>query len=164
MEQNQGGEAVSDTPRTDNLLTAILDAHGFVHKHNCPPQWVMFARELERELNAANDRIKSLIEERDRANRLADWKWNLRGEFESLLGTDNIEDGIKAVKEMLYQIKLLEEASNIRLSLITKLEGEIDELNHRIKRLEDAGDLMVQHFYTDEPRSEMWEKAKEAKP
>jgi hypothetical protein len=24
--------------------------------------------------------------------------------------------------------------------------------------------LMVQHFYTDEPRSEMWEKAKEAKP
>jgi hypothetical protein len=33
-----------------------------------------------------------------------------------------------------------------------------------IKQLEEAGDLMVQHFYTDEPRSEMWEKAKEAKP
>jgi hypothetical protein len=41
---------------------------------------------------------------------------------------------------------------------------EIQRLEDRIKRLEEAGDLMVQHFYTDEPRSEMWEKAKEAKP
>ena len=66
---------------------------------------------LEFELNAANQRIKSLIEERDRANRLADWKWNLRGEFESLLGTDNIENGIKAVKEMKQRIKRLEEVA-----------------------------------------------------
>jgi hypothetical protein len=36
-------------------------------------------------------------------------------------------------------------------------------LQERIKLLEEAGELMVQHFYTDEPRSEMWEKAKEAK-
>ena len=40
---------------------------------------------------------------------------------------------------------------------------EIRGLEDRIKRLEEAGDLMVQHFYTDEPRSEMWEKAKEEK-
>jgi len=45
-----------------------------------------------------------------------------------------------------------------------ELERELNAANERIKRLEDAGDLMVQHFYTDEPRSEMWEKAKEAKP
>jgi hypothetical protein len=45
-----------------------------------------------------------------------------------------------------------------------KLELELNVANERIKRLEEAGDLMVQHFYTDEPRSEMWEKAKEAKP
>jgi hypothetical protein len=45
--------------------------------------------------------------------------------------------------------------------LLTK---QRDEARERIKRLEEAGDLMVQHFYTDEPRSEMWEKAKEAKP
>lgn len=47
---------------------------------------------------------------------------------------------------------------------VKKLERELNAANERIKRLEDAGDLMVQHFYTDEPRSEMWEKAKEAKP
>jgi len=44
------------------------------------------------------------------------------------------------------------------------LEKELEKADNRIKRLEEAGDLMVQHFYTDEPRSEMWEKAKEAKP
>jgi len=44
------------------------------------------------------------------------------------------------------------------------IERELNTARKRIKRLEEAGDLMVQHFYTDEPRSEMWEKAKEAKP
>jgi hypothetical protein len=44
------------------------------------------------------------------------------------------------------------------------LHKENEALKQHIKRLEEAGDLMVQHFYTDEPRSEMWEKAKEAKP
>jgi len=48
--------------------------------------------------------------------------------------------------------------------LCRKFERELNAANERIKRLEEAGDLMVQHFYTDEPRSEMWEKAKEAKP
>jgi len=44
------------------------------------------------------------------------------------------------------------------------IERELNTARKRIKRLEEAGDLMVQHFYTDEPRSKMWEKAKEAKP
>ena len=44
------------------------------------------------------------------------------------------------------------------------LEKELGQAQDRIRRLEEAGDMMVQHFYTDEPRSEMWEKAKEAKP
>ena len=53
---------VSETPRTDGLLTEILDAYGYVHQGNCPQRWVNHARELERELNAANDRIKRLEE------------------------------------------------------------------------------------------------------
>jgi len=56
---------VSDTPRTDSLLTAILDIDGYVAHRNCPPQWVYYARELERELNAANARIKRLEEAGD---------------------------------------------------------------------------------------------------
>ena len=53
---------VSDTPRTDGLLTEILDVYGYVHQGNCPERWVNHARELERELNAANQRIKRLEE------------------------------------------------------------------------------------------------------
>ena len=89
---------------------------------------------LERQLNVANQRIQSLIEERDRANRLAEWKWNLRGEFQSLLGTDNIEEGIKAVKALMS----------------------------RIKRLEEAGDAMER--CSDAVSADNWHKAKEAKP
>ena len=44
------------------MLTAILETHGHVGFLNCPPTWVALARELERELNAANDRIKHLIQ------------------------------------------------------------------------------------------------------
>ena len=56
---------MSDTPRTDSRLTAILDADGFVDQSNCPQRWVNHGRELERELNAANDRIKRLEEASD---------------------------------------------------------------------------------------------------
>ena len=57
---------VSETPRTDGCLEAILDAYGYVHQGNCPQRWVNHARELERELNAANQRIKRLEEAGDR--------------------------------------------------------------------------------------------------
>ena len=58
---------VRDTPRTDSLLTAILETHGHVGFLNCPPTWVAWARELERELNAANERIKRLEDAGDAA-------------------------------------------------------------------------------------------------
>ena len=56
---------VNETPRTNGLLTEILDAYGYVHQGNCPQRWVNHARELERELNAANERIKRLEEAGD---------------------------------------------------------------------------------------------------
>jgi len=62
------------------------------------------------------------------------------------------------------RIKRLEEDLNELRSDEARLLNSNGELERRIKLLEEAGDLMVQHFYTDEPRSEMWEKAKEAKP
>jgi len=53
MDQSQGGQAVSDTPRTDEAQFGT----GRVS--------VGFARQLELELNAANDRIKRLEEAGD---------------------------------------------------------------------------------------------------
>ena len=93
-----------ETPRMNSVAghaRGIVDAAIFAE-----------GMKLERELNAANERIKSLIEERDRANRLAEWKWNLRDEFQLLLGTDKIEEGIEAVKELKRRIKRLEEAGD----------------------------------------------------
>ena len=90
---------MSDTPRTDAVWKTTHTMYELAGE----------MKRIERELNAANDRIQSLIEERDRANRLADWKWNLRDEFQLLLGTDKIEEGIEAVKEMKRRINQLED-------------------------------------------------------
>ncbi len=51
-----------------------------------------------------------------------------------------------------------------RIHATQDVERELAAANERIRRLEEAGDAMVQHFYTDEPRSKMWTQAKEAKP
>jgi predicted RNase H-like nuclease (RuvC/YqgF family) len=91
---------MSDTPRTDawkRINDPIEDLHAF-------------ARQLERELNEANERIRLLIAERDTARRQADQNWKLREEFRELLGTDDVERGVAVVREMKERIKRLEEA------------------------------------------------------
>ena len=129
---------INDTPRTDEAQFGT----GRVS--------VSFARQLERQLNAANERIPLLIAERDTARRQADQKYKLREEFLDLLGTNDVEQGVAAVREM----------------------------KERIKRLEEYGNAMVAHVYcyrtqrkwTEEAYQDLietiadWEKAKEAKP
>ena len=112
---------VSDTPRTDNYDWSfhLLFAE---------------AQKMERELNAANERIRLLIAERDTARMQADQKYNLREEFRELLGTDDVEQGVAVVREM----------------------------KERIKRLEEAGDKM--EIYCDTILARDWKEAKEAKP
>jgi hypothetical protein len=56
MAQSQGGKAVSDTPRTDCAWKPD-GGDGY------PTVDVDLARQLERELNAANERIKMLEED-----------------------------------------------------------------------------------------------------
>jgi len=93
-----------------------------------------FCRKLERELNAANEMFRKLN-----------------------IHALNLTDRIRRLEEDLM------DAKNKHAALVADVVLYEDR-GERIKRLEEAGDLMVQHFYTDEPRSEMWEKAKEAKP
>lgn len=58
---------MSDTPRTDALLESILERRGNVGPSNCPEDWVLLARKLERELAEA----KSLTQQiRDAGNEL----------------------------------------------------------------------------------------------
>lgn len=127
---------VSDTPRTDQQNDDLLNSDSYT-------SWLEmsgFARKLERELNAANERIRLLIAERDTARRQADQTYKLRKEFAELLGTDDVERGVAVVREM----------------------------KERIKRLEEAGDEMYRWITVKRLCSidctEAWNKAKEAKP
>ena len=123
---------MSDTPRTDAWKWTndpIDELYGF-------------ARQLERELNAANERIRLLIAERDTARRQADQKYKLREEFTELLGTDDVERGVAVVREM---------------------KERISKLNDYVAALETAGDLMANELSYGYD-VDMWNKAKEAKP
>lgn len=100
---------MSDTPRTDAISgwsvtyrgkssseELYIDPKGpFVHS--------TFARQLERELDEANHRIRRLIEERDTARMQADRNYKLREEFQALLGTDDVAVGVANIKHAQRQ-------------------------------------------------------------
>lgn len=91
---------------------------------------------MSSELEAANERIRLLIAERDTARLQADQQYKLREEFLDLLGTDEIEQGVAVVREM----------------------------QERIKRLEEAGDALANTQTYDLLETVNWRKAKESKP
>ncbi len=122
---------MSDTPRKDHLVK-----HAPIGLRPIPAfdQAVELVDALERELNAANDRIRLLIAERDTARQQAHQNYTLREEFRAMLGTDDVKRGVAVVRE----------------------------IKERIKRLEAAGDALANNHnpftFID------WHKAKEAKP
>ncbi len=125
---------MSNTPRTDAAYAASTGAGIY--------ELFKESQDIERELNAANERIRLLIAERDTARRQADQQYKLREEFRALLGTDDVERGVAVVREM----------------------------KECIKRLEEVGDAMAAWLSNprnlgDDPfMASQWRKAKEAKP
>ena len=107
-----------DTPMTNDRVV-VIDGNRWV---NAP-----FARSLERELNAANERIRLLIAERDTAQMYADQKWKLRREFHDLFGTDDVEQAVAVVRDMKNRIKRLEEAGDAMRIWITVIRGYLPE-------------------------------------
>ena len=99
---------MSDTPLSDSTAHNVADLG-------------MLCRKLERQLNAANDRIRLLIAERDTARLQADQRVSLREEFRELLGTDDIEQGITVVCD-------LKQLAAVRLGYIKQLETENDAM------------------------------------
>jgi len=87
--------AMSDTPRTDAGIPDLTFRPYTLEWQRAQ----QFARQLERELNEAQHRIRTLIEERDSARIQADHKWELREEFEALLGTSDVATGVERIKE-----------------------------------------------------------------
>jgi septum formation topological specificity factor MinE len=121
---------ISDTPISDSTPHNVAELG-------------MLCRQLERELNAANERIRLLIAERDTARRQADQQYKLREEFLNLLGTDDVEQGVAVVRDM---------------------KQRISKLYDYVAALETGGDLMAHElgFGYD---VDLWNKARgEAKP
>ena len=128
---------MSDTPRTDEQINGKPSTRFAILAGDSLRDALVqseFSRQLERELNAGNERIHLLIAERDTARRQADQNYKIREEFRELLGTDDVEQGVAVVREM----------------------------KERIKRLEEVGDKM--EIYCDTILARDWKEAKEAKP
>jgi hypothetical protein len=111
---------VSDTPRTDKVLYSVdvCDGEDVVN--------IEFARTLERELNATNERIKRLQAVTNDPHAL--WSNWLRGSVTLPVGI-----------------------------------GDVRQYQDRIKRLEEAGDAMINEEYNKPRHVEQWRKVKEAK-
>jgi uncharacterized protein (UPF0335 family) len=112
---------MSDTPRTDAARPPYTELQEFV-----PAE---FARTIERELNAANERIKRLEAVTNDPHALwANW---LRGSVALPVGI-----------------------------------GDVRQYQDRIKRLEEAGDALLNANNDDEEYKAIkhWNKTKEAKP
>jgi hypothetical protein len=94
MNHNGDGNKMVETPRTDEREAR----NGNVL---CGSANLDFARQLDRELSAANERIRMLIAERDSARQQAGLNWKLREEFVALLGTDDVEEAVREMKRWI---------------------------------------------------------------
>jgi histidyl-tRNA synthetase len=127
---------IGDTPRMDVALRKAQE--------DCTESYLLTeGMKLERELNAANERIRLLIAERDTARRQADQNYKLREEFTELLGTDDVDRGVAVVRDM---------------------KQRISKLYDYVAALETGGDLMAYELSFGY-EVDLWNKARgEAKP
>ena len=131
---------MSYTYRTDKLVDAIGNAQGLVNQRNCPKQWVGFAIELETELQEATFEIERLR------------KANLQ-----------LREGAEQQKQ---RIKRLEEDLMDAKNQYAVLVADVvlyEDRGERIKRLEAAGDAMINEEWNRPRDVEQWRKTKEAK-
>ena len=96
------GKMVSETPRTDAEVNGgnsmgVLMGNGLRYALIQSD----FARQLERELQEAQERIRLFIAERDSARQQADLNWKLRDEFTALLGTDDVKEAVRRLKRWM---------------------------------------------------------------
>jgi len=106
MNHNGDGNKMVETPRTDAEGVDIYgDAYMVPRPKDGDYVSADFARQLERELQEAQERIRLLIAERDSARQQADQNWKLREEFTALLGTDDVKEAVRELKRWKeYQI------------------------------------------------------------
>jgi hypothetical protein len=155
----EANKMVSDTPRTDAAYfepdATMYDLAGEMKR-------------IERELNAANERIEAL----NRGNAAAE---RILCELTGCESGRDVPDWIVAVKQRIKRLDAGDAA--LTYSIVLDLQKENLRLQDRIKRLEEAGDAMLNAWLMPEDSMEYcdwialsadvkakWYKAKEAKP
>jgi len=175
---------VSDTPRTESFNCYDNGCDNPIHA------WGAFSAELERELNAANDRIKRLEEDlMDAKNKHAALVADValyedRGErikrLEYGIAKQNTEIEQTCGKVLDYpwykndqknfpsstEVDGVCVGEHIAETIASELARKYTGLKQRIKRLEEAGDALcaAAAFMGWHMEIEKWNKAKEAKP
>jgi hypothetical protein len=123
----EANKMVSDTPRTDAAIWNSQDR-----------SWMdgTLCRQIERELNEANERIKRLEGELESTKADRDSWSNQSDEF------------AKTAADLIIRIKRLEDGdAALTYSIGLDLQKENEVLKARIKRLEDAGDALKASGY-----------------
>ena len=175
---------MSDTPRTDQQNDDLLNSDSYT-------SWLEIsglARQLERELNAANSKIESLNRGNSNAERILceltgcesgrdvpDWivkkNWeltDLANAYLELVHNHTLsEERIKRLEEM-YEGEIGENEQFLGSNLQGLLTRELNWSKERIKRLEDIIEKASEHFRRAGPNAftayEMADVLKEAKP
>lgn len=134
---------MSYTYRTDKLLNAIANAHGFVNQRNCPRQWVGFAIELETELQEAEFEIERLSKSNLELRKEAEEAKQLIQELKQRV--KNYSDQILMLSELTARLRRYSDTDdfyrkkNERLTKkVKQLYKGAEEQKQRIKQLEES--------------------------
>ena len=134
---------MSYTYRTDKLLDAIGNSHGYVNQQNCPRQWVGFAIELETELQEATLEIERLKKSNLQLREGAEESKKLIQELNQRV--KHSSDLISMLSESKARLSRYCDTTDIyrkkneRLTKkVKQLHKRAEEQKQRIKQLEDA--------------------------
>lgn len=139
---------MSDTPRTDRLINDC----------NAWPFWpIEHARELERELNAANLRIYHITDGFRREQN------DIEQTCGKALGYPRFCDDQKAFPGSTDADGVCI-GDHVAASIAAELANKYAEAMERIKRMEEAGDRLAAFTPPSSDRFRAWSKSKEVKP
>ena len=160
------------TYRTDKLLDAIVNDHGYVNQQNCPRQWVGFAIELETELQEATFEIERLRKDNLQLLEGAEEQKQLIQELNQRVKHDS--DQILMLSQLAERLRIYSDTADLYKKKNERLTKKVKQLykgaeeqKRRIKRLEEAGDDLYDGWRGNRNNMdkylEAWNRAKEDK-
>lgn len=134
---------MSYTYRTDKLLDAIGNSHGYVNQQNCPRKWVGFAIELETELQEATFEIERLRKANLQLREGAEEQKQLIQELNQRIKNYNNEilmlsDGRERLLGYSGTIDFYSKKNERLTKKVKQLKKCVEKQKQRIKQLEES--------------------------